>query len=476
MDVLIICANRNIHPMPVIPYGACMVADAAERAGHRVSFLDLMFRRDPLGAVATALKGSPPDVVGLSVRNLDNNDLEAPVEFVTELTQMARAVRKFTGAPLVLGGPAVGVMPEPLLRRTGASFAVLGDGEVAFPALLAALGNGGDLHRVPRLAWLENGRYRTGAAANTWELNGAAILPRFSRWLDLQAYGAALAAAPLQSKRGCPFPCVYCTYGISEGRQYRLVAPEEVAAAVPLLNAMGCRDIEFVDNVFNSPYDHALAVCQQLAGVRHRSRLTTLELNPAFIDDRLLNAMERAGFIGMGVTAESAADAVLAGLRKGYTASEVERAAAAVRRSNLPCFWLFMLGGPGETRETVAQTIRFARRTLRPGDVAFLNVGIRIYPGTELERIARAQGVLSASPQEMLEPVFYFSPELDLAWTMDQVRRAAAENLSLLHSASLSHPWLPAVNRLFRRLPLKPPLWRHTRQIRRVVRALGRDI
>ena len=398
------------------------------------------------------------------------------MEFVTELTQMARAVRKFTGAPLVLGGPAVGVMPEPLLRHTGASFAVLGDGEVAFPALLAALGNGGDLHRVPRLAWLENGRYRTGAAANTWELTGTAILPRFSRWLDLQAYGAALAAAPLQSKRGCPFPCVYCTYGISEGRQYRLVPPDEVAAAVPRLNAMGCRDIEFVDNVFNSPYDHALAVCQQLAGVRHRSRLTTLELNPAFIDDRLLNAMERAGFIGVGVTAESAADAVLAGLRKGYTASEVERAAAAVRRSNLPCFWLFMLGGPGETRETVAQTIRFARRTLRPGDVAFVNVGIRIYPGTELERIARAQGVLSASPQEMLEPVFYFSPDLDLAWTMDQVRRAAAENLSLLHSASLSHPWLPAVNRLFRRLPLKPPLWRHTRQIRRVVRALGRDI
>ncbi len=56
------------------------------------------------------------------------------------------------------------------------------------------------------------------------------------------------------------------------------------------------------------------------------------------------------------------------------------------------------------------------------------------------------------------------------------MRRAAAENLNILHAASLSHPWLPAVNRLFSRLPVSRPLWRHTRAIRRVVRALGRDI
>ena len=67
----------------------------------------------------------------------------------------------------------------------------------------------------------------------------------------------------MQSKSGCPFACVYCTYGVGEGRRYRVVPPEEVAAAVPRLNAMGFRDIEFVDNVFNSPYEQALAVCQR---------------------------------------------------------------------------------------------------------------------------------------------------------------------------------------------------------------------
>lgn len=80
MKVLIIATNRNIHPMPVLPYGACMVAEAADRAGHRVRFLDLMFRRHPRRDLEAAVKEFAPEVVGFSVRNLDNNDMQAPVE------------------------------------------------------------------------------------------------------------------------------------------------------------------------------------------------------------------------------------------------------------------------------------------------------------------------------------------------------------------------------------------------------------
>ena len=361
------------------------------------------------------------------------------------------------------------------MRRTGAAAAVLGDGEAAFPGLLQAWNGSGGFHGVPRLAWLDNGRFQV-SAADRGQLVCSSITPRFERWLDLKPYRANLAAAPLQSKRGCPFTCIYCTYGISEGREYRLIPPKEVAAAVQRLADMGWRDVEFVDNVFNAPYDHALEVCEHLARKRTPVRLQTLELNPAFIDKELLKAMEQAGFVGLGVTAESAADPVLAGLQKGFHRDQLEQAAEAIRGSSLPFFWMFLLGGPGETQETVSETLDFAQRTLRPGDVAYFNVGIRIYPGTELERHARREGVLSAAATEMLTPEFYVAPELDLQRTLYQVRRAVAQNLNLLHSASLSHPWLPVVNRWFSRLPLRGPLWRHTRAIRRGVRFLGRDI
>ena len=233
-----VCTNRNRYPAPVIPYGACLVAEAAARAGHRVRLLDLMFRRRPLSDLEAELRHVPPDVIGLSVRNLDNNDMQAPVEFVTELAGTARTIRGLSPAPLVLGGPAVGVMPEALLRLTGASFAVLGDGETVFPALLEALDQGGDVTGVPRLAWLENGRYRVSTDAPC-PLPDSDILASFPRWVDLKRYRAGLATAPIQSKRGCPFACIYCTYGISEGREYRLVPPREVAVAVRRLAGRG---------------------------------------------------------------------------------------------------------------------------------------------------------------------------------------------------------------------------------------------
>ncbi len=476
LNILIIATNRNRYPAPVLPYGACMVAEASAAAGHRVRLLDLMFQADPVAAVAAALRSFPADLIGLSVRNLDNNDVQAPVEYVSQLLEICGALRGLTTAPLVLGGAALGVMPEALLRRTGAAAAVLGDGEAAFPVLLQAWnGDSGGFQGVPRLAWLDHGRLQV-SAADRGTLASARITPRFERWLDPRPYRANLAAAPLQTKRGCPFSCIYCTYGLSEGREYRLVPPQEAAAAVQRLAGRGWRDIEFVDNVFNAPYDHALELCEHLARKPTAARLLTLEVNPAFIDRRLLKAMGQAGFVGLGVTAESAAEPVLSGLKKGFQRQQLEQAAAALQGSSLPIFWIYLLGGPGETEETVAETLNFAQRTLRPGDAAYFNVGIRIYPGTELEHLARRQGVLSAAATEMLTPAFYIAPELDLKRTLDQVRLAAAQNLNLLHSASLSHPWLPAVSRWFGRLPLKGPLWRHTRTIRRGLRFLGRDI
>ncbi len=175
----------------------------------------------------------------------------------------------------------------------------------------------------------------------------------------MSSYRSLLTAAAVQTKRGCPFECVYCTYAALEGRTYRLCEPESVARAVRSLTAAGIRDIEFVDNVFNAPREHGQAVCEALARDRHGARLQSLELSPRFLDDELLSAMESAGFVAMGVTIESAADAVLARMRKGFTAEDVRRAAEVVRRHRIPCLWILLFGGPGETEATVARDARF---------------------------------------------------------------------------------------------------------------------
>jgi len=273
----------------------------------------------------------------------------------------------------------------------------------------------------------------------------------------------------------CQFACVYCTYRKRGGSRYRLSHPDEVADTVCRLGSQGLRRIEFVDNVFNSPYDHALAICEKIARCRPAVSLQSLELNPIYIDDPLLSGMERAGFSGIGITVESASDNVLEGLKKGFTSALVHKAAEVVRRHALPCVWMFMMGGPNETRETVMETTRFAETAIRPQDVAFFGLGIRVYLGTELESIAREQGILYLPPDEMLEPVFYVSPAVAYDWMREQVRTAMEQHMNFMNSESLSLPVLSPIQRIAYRLGLSSPLWKHTRFVRRGLRLLGME-
>jgi radical SAM superfamily enzyme YgiQ (UPF0313 family) len=475
MKILLLSTNRNTLPMPVMPIGACLVAEAAERAGHTVRLLDLMFTREPLAAVEASVRDFQPDAVALSVRNIDNNDMGNPVFFLDDLQRIVESIRARTGAPIILGGAALGVMPEAMLRMVSATCAVVGDGETVLPAVLDRLSRGMNCSDVPGVAAIENGAFRRNPPAPSG-FSAHCQAPDYRRWLNLPAYRSQLATVPVQTKTGCQFQCVYCTYPVIEGSTCRLKDPESVAAAVARFTAAGLRDIEIVDSVFNAPLDHAMNVCAALARGGSGARLQCLELNPRHIDDGLLTAMERAGFTGMGITLESAADPVLAGLNKGFSSREVHRAAEVVGRHRIPCAWIFLFGGPGETEETVRETLRFATTRIRAGDIAFFTTGIRVYPGTELEALARRQGILTRSPAEMLSPVFYVSPEVDPRWIGEQMKRAMAGHMNFIAMGSLGLPFLPTLHRLGARLGMRPPLWRYTRIIRRGLRMAGMDV
>jgi radical SAM superfamily enzyme YgiQ (UPF0313 family) len=468
MKVLIVSTNRCHEPLPVMPAGACLVAEAAERAGHAVRLLDMMFARDPMGALRRELDAFEPDVVGVSVRNIDSAEMLAPVSYYEGLARVAGAAR----VPVVLGGGAVSVMPGQLLRYSGAAWAVLGDGDVVFPRLLDVLARGADPRAVAGVGWLEDGRFR--CCPSTHECPSRPIpAADYARWLRVRPYLRRFATAPVQTKRGCPFECAYCTYPLIEGRDYRLFPVEAVVGAVRRLVSGGIRDIEFVDNVFNAPYEQALAVCEALAAARPGARLQTVDVSPAGLDDRLLDAMERAGFVGIGVTAESAADPVLAGLRKEFDAARLRSAAEAVRRHALPCLWTFMFGGPGETRETALETLAFAESVLRRGDAAFFTVGLRVYPGTALEQSARRDGLLERNA-DLLRPTFYVSPDLDTPWLVETLREAAHRNLGFVQPLEQPGPLLRAARGAAYVFGMRPPIWKHARRARRLMRLLGR--
>ncbi|MHB8059140.1 MAG: B12-binding domain-containing radical SAM protein, partial [Desulfuromonadaceae bacterium] len=311
--------------MPVMPIGACIVAHASERAGHTVRLLDLMFARDAQSDIESAVTAFMPDAVGISIRNIDNVDMREPEFFLHNLQDIVNTIRSRSSAPIILGGAALGVMPEQILRLVPDTIAVVGDGEIVFPLLLDQISRGGSCMNLPGVACIKDGVFRRNST-DASGFSATCPVPDYHRWLDTKAYRSQLATVPIQTKTGCQFRCVYCSYPMIEGSTCRLKDPGSIADAVKQLASSGLRDIEFVDSVFNAPLEHAMEVCAALTRVKHTARLQCLELNPREFDDALLTAMEQAGFVGMGITLESASDPVLQGLRKGFTSRDVHHA------------------------------------------------------------------------------------------------------------------------------------------------------
>ncbi len=484
--VLLVSSNRERQPMPVVPNGVACVAAALDDAGHDVRVLDLCFARRPLAAAGRAARDFQPDVIGLSVRNIDNSDLVALRHYTPEAAGVLDALR--VGAPrarVLAGGAAFGVAPASLFEELGVDYAVAGDGERATVAIMDSLTAGRTPGAIPGVVRREGGRIVLTPAGGDGALdtslgvhidNSLDSLPatHMHRWLDLGAYERRGGTVPIQTKRGCVFKCVYCTYLNVEGWGYRLRDPEAVVDEMTeLVREAGVRNFEFVDSTFNSPPRHAAAVCEAIVRRGLRVKLDTTNFTPASVPPYLLEPMRRAGFRWLGITAESASDGVLEKLGKGFDAERVHHVAEDVERAGMGVLWIFLVGGPRETRETLAETLRFAAWRMSRGDAVYLTVGLRIYPGTQLQRIAIEEGVI-APDDPLLLPRFYFSSALRMEECLATLRRFAAEQPRFMFSADSRSVILPYLTRLASALHLPRPHWRYMALFQRLTRTLER--
>jgi hypothetical protein len=234
----------------------------------------------------------------------------------------------------------------------------------------------------------------------------------------------------------------------------------------------GIRHFEFVDSTFNAPPRHATSVCEAIVRRGLRAHLDTTNFTPANAPAELLTAMRRAGFRWLGITAESASDPVLDRLQKGFDAARIHAVARDMEAAGIGVLWIFLVGGPGETPGTLEETLRFAEWRLERGDAVYMTVGVRIYPGTALQRIAIADGVV-APDDSLLVPTFYQASALPLERTVARLRRFAARHPRFMFSADSRSRVLPWLTRAASILRLPRPHWRYMGIFQRVTRAVS---
>jgi radical SAM superfamily enzyme YgiQ (UPF0313 family) len=412
MRVLLISSNTERINMVTIPLGLGLVAAATRRAGHQVGFLDLLHEGDGAAAIQRAACGFMPDAIGISVRNIDDQSRESPRFLLEQVVPVVAACRAASDAPIVIGGAGYSIFPDAALAYLGADYGVAGDGEKAFPALLDCLAAGGDAASIPGVHVA--GRPARGAPPRGEELDP---LPLWDEALSAVTDPASDDLwVPVQGRRGCPNDCSYCSTASVQGRAIRTRAPHLVVAHVARLAAAGYRRFYFVDNSFNIPQAYALELCRGLREVVPRPIWRCI-LYPHLVGEELVGALAAAGCAEVSLGFESGSPTVLREMNKRFTLEDVRAAAGLLAAHGIRRMGFLLLGGPGETRETVEESLAFAA-SLRLESLR-VTVGIRIYPGTPLARRAVAEGMIGAD-DDLLAPRFYLAAGLE-PWIQERV-------------------------------------------------------
>ncbi|MEJ2697480.1 MAG: cobalamin-dependent protein [Candidatus Sulfobium sp.] len=423
MKVLLISENRATTLLAPFPLGLAFVASGLRRAGHEVVVLDFMFLdswQEKLGAVLNDFR---PDAVGLSIRNIDNQDMQNAVFFLDGHLEIIRNIRRHGNVPVVLGGAGFNIHPAACLDYLGGNFGIYGEGEDEFPMLLDALPTG-VFDKVPGAVWRKGSRIVVNppqyiSAPGQW------TSPAYGDF-DVTAYHESKFELPgsvtVQNKRGCHMKCIYCSTPLFEGTGCRLRDPGRSVDEMEALNSKNnIRRFYVVDNVFNFPLSDAKNFCRGIIDRRLDVSWQAI-MNPAFGDDELFDLMAKAGCRFVSLGNESGHQIILRALRKGFTLDNVRKAAGRARKSGIAFACFLLLGGPGETRDTVMRSVEFVDE-LSP-DLVTLKAGIRVYPGTELEGIARQEGMIGKE-DDLLHPAFYLSPAIE-EWAGDFMKEAAA--------------------------------------------------
>lgn len=413
----------NPDPPPAYfgpPYGLSLLGAILARAGVEVLGRDYdRVQPDAMLKDATALlRRAKPDLVGVSCQSSNRGAAAALVHHLKKVSP---------SLPVIVGGPFATTNPELLLRRTGADWVAVGDGEQTLPELVAAIAAGGDPRSVAGLVWSEKGCVRRAPERAAFTALDELPHPDFDLFdirdnltryhrprAEALACGVRLSgrrtlamnsAIMVLSSRGCVYRCVFCPMSTFKGAP-RLHSPTYfVRLVADLAKRYAWRDFVFGDNFFTRDRDRVLEICrllrQEAPGIEWICMTRADAMDPV-----LAAAMSAAGCREISYGIETGSPRVQKEIGKRLDLDKVPEAFRITRRAGMNAVLMLMVGNPGDDMETTRETASFLRG-IEP-DRVLVNL-TKVYPGTGLHATAEAAGVVSDDfyEKDAHEPPYY---------------------------------------------------------------------
>lgn len=394
MRLLLLSANTHQDPYPVYPLGLDYVAEAVSPF-HEVRTLDAnLLENDEM--FRAYLKEFEPHAVGISLRNVDNTSMVATKSFLERSRRLVKTVRHCCDAKIILGGGGFSLFPVELLEELEADYGIMGEGE-RLKDLLSALEKGDLNPDLPGVVVPG----KTPEKLIPWTGEPSCLDPGKNAHTSFYLENGGILN--FQTKRGCPFQCIYCTYPLLEGKNMRLFDPGEVGRRARLLEDAGAKFLYITDSVFNAHEEHSLAVAASM-----KAQGVSIPWGGYFIPRVSVSGyffrLAECGCTHVEFGTESLSEQMLRTYRKPFETKDVSLAHSQAQQAGLFISHFFLLGGPGETKETIDVTL--SRIEDLHQSVFFFFCGIRVHPKTHIHSIALKEG--SISPEtNLMGPVFY---------------------------------------------------------------------
>ena len=394
MKILLISTNTLTDPYPTYPIGLDYVCHSIP-SHHSVTVTDM---NTSASYISQKLIDEKPDLIGLSIRNIDTTDANHQKSFTDVMVQLVATIRNAIKTLIVLGGSGFTILPAEWMELLHADYGVIGEGE-RFPLLLNCLERNQEPDNIAGI--MKRGSQPVYPPPWDSPLSRGAF-PNHSYTSFYLQRGGMLN---LQTKRGCPFRCVYCTYPHIEGKTFRFMEPDDVAETALMLEKAGARYLYITDSTFNGSYGHSLSVAESFIkkGV---SIPWGGFFTPTVPPLNYYNTLAKAGLRHVEFGTESLADAMLASYQKPFDQAMIHKAHEKATEAGLHIAHYLMIGGPGECEETLMETMTNCHHLKKT--VFFLFPGVRLYPHTPLFDLAVQEGQITRDAN-LLPPTFYWS-------------------------------------------------------------------
>jgi radical SAM superfamily enzyme YgiQ (UPF0313 family) len=325
---------------------------------------------------------------------------------------LAKYVKESSHATILLGGAGFSGAPRYFLELAGVKYGIIGEGERSLVKFAKAIEKGTE----PASANIGglicnkgNGRFDYHPADEYEDITGYPLPDRGLFDLRYTRVKGFIPINGIQTCRGCSKKCIMCNIKYSEGNKERTDSPEKVIAQIRRDQEMGFKGFYLADTIFNRPADHAHKICDAFVKNQIKGPWSATCV-PTNFSMELLKKMKTTGckLITFGI--DTADESLLKKWKKGFTIDSIIKAIEKCRKAGIISIATLCVGGPGETPGTIKNTFEVID-SVNP-DILLTYYGFRIYNGTELAEIAKAQGYFKNREQLYEKAIYYESPQL----------------------------------------------------------------